>query len=520
MKHSAFVDEDTESLVLKVDDPFQVRDLVKESRTLDHDDYNIAVKWTFENVRLLKELGFDVPERKQEWPGPYQPFEHQLEMVAHRLRFSKCFDLSEQGAMKTAPSLWAADILLHRKKIRKTLILCPLSTIEGVWRDGIYQVLMHRTCAIVHGTRERRERALAADVDFYILNHDAVRLVYLRKLLKKMEIDLIIVDEIGMFRDGGTAKFKSLEKIVKAHPDARVWGLTGTPCPNSPADAWSQCRIINPAAVPDHMGAWKLMTMYKDGPFKWAARRGSKQMVFKAMQPSIRFLKKDCIDLPEVLPPINLRAKLTKEQSNAVFDMQNRAQAEIGDKIISAVHAADELAKLRQILLGVIKNTETGEYIDLGFEPRLKVLREAIEGSISKFLIIVPFKGVLNRIAEELTDDYKIGILNGDVSPAKRNAVIRAFKAGELDGLLCHPQVMSHGLNLTEADRVIFYGPIFSNDQFQQVLERNNRMGQKNTMTVIRISAHWIEDDIYDVVDERGMNQKDILNLYRKVVAA
>jgi nucleoside-triphosphatase THEP1 len=518
MKHSVFADEETESLVLKVDDPFSIRDLIKESRTINHADYNIVVKWTLENVQLLRELGFNVPARKQEWPGPYQPFEHQLEMIAHRLRYRRCFDLSEQGSMKTSPCLWAADTLMNRQKANKVLILCPLSTIEGVWRDGIFQVLMHRTCAIVHGAREKRERALSVDVDFYILNHDAVRLLYLRKLLKKMKFDIIIIDEIGMFRDGSTEKFKALEKIVKAQTGVRIWGLTGTPCPNSPMDAWSQCRIINPDGVPEHGGTWKHMTMFKDGPFKWVARRGSKKLVFEAMQPAIRFLKKDCIDLPPVLPPINMRATLTPEQSKALLDMQNKQFAEIGDQHITAVHAADELAKIRQILLGCIKNTETGEYIDLGFEPRLKVLREAIDGSISKFLIIVPFKGVLNRIAEELAGDYKIGVLNGDVSPAKRNAVIRAFKAGKLDGLLCHPRVMAHGLNLTEADRIIFYGPIFSNDEFQQVLERNNRMGQKNTMTIIRISAHWIEDDIYHVVDQRGLDQGEILDLYRRAI--
>lgn len=520
--HAVFTDAETENLVLQVDDPFAIRDLIKESRTLDHAEFNVAVRWSFENVQALRDAGYDVPEREHEWPGPYKPFAHQLKMIAHRLRHQRCFDLSEQGAAKTAPSLWAADKLMKEGKIRKALILCPLSTVESVWQNEIFNVLMHRTCAVVHGTQDKRRKALSANVDFYIMNHDAVRLTFLRKLLRqKQDIDLMIIDEIGMFRDGGTEKFDALEKIVKAKPHARVWGLTGTPCPNSPEDAWSQCRIINPDGVPEHRGTWKVMTMLKETAFKWVARRGHRELVFKAMQPAIRFLKKDCLDLPPMMPPINLTARLTAEQAEAFKAMQAFQLAHIGDTAITAVHAADELGKLRQILCGVIKNTETGEYIDLGFAPRLAVLREAIEGAEAKALVIVPFKGIINRLAEEVAKFTTVGVLNGDVSVPKRNAIIAAFKnTDEPHVLLCHPRVMAHGLNLTEADRTIFYAPIFSNDEFSQVVERFNRMGQKNPMTIVRISTHFIEREIYAVVDKRGLDQQAILSLYRQAIAA
>jgi hypothetical protein len=49
---------------------------------------------------------------------------------------------------------------------------------------------------------------------------------------------------------------------------------------------------------------------------------------------------------------------------------------------------------------------------------------------------------------------------------------------------------MSHGLNLTEADTLIFYAPIYSNDEFQQVSDRFNRAGQTLKMTIVRMAAH------------------------------
>jgi uncharacterized DUF497 family protein len=62
---------------------------------------------------------------------------------------------------------------------------------------------------------------------------------------------------------------------------------------------------------------------------------------------------------------------------------------------------------------------------------------------------------------------------------------------------------MSHGLNLTEADTLIFYAPIYSNDEFQQVTERFNRAGQKNKMTIVRMAAHPLEWEIYRLLANR-----------------
>ena len=117
------------------------------------------------------------------------------------------------------------------------------------------------------------------------------------------------------------------------------------------------------------------------------------------------------------------------------------------------------------------------------------------------------------------SSDLSVGVLNGDVSPGNRNRIIREFKGGEDPHvLLCHPKVMSHGLNLTEADTLVFYAPIYSNDEYQQVTERFNRAGQKRKMTIIRIGAHPIEWDIYKLVDNRQVTQQSILKLYQTAI--
>jgi uncharacterized DUF497 family protein len=65
------------------------------------------------------------------------------------------------------------------------------------------------------------------------------------------------------------------------------------------------------------------------------------------------------------------------------------------------------------------------------------------------------------------------------------------------------PEGHGHGLNLTEADTLIFYAPIYSNDEFQQVTERFNRAGQVNKMTIVRMAAHPLEWEIYRLLANR-----------------
>jgi hypothetical protein len=78
------------------------------------------------------------------------------------------------GTGKTNAALWAADWLMDMGRVSKVLVLSPLSTLDRVWKQDIFDTLMHRKCAIVHGSKDKRAAALDADVDFYIMNHDGL----------------------------------------------------------------------------------------------------------------------------------------------------------------------------------------------------------------------------------------------------------------------------------------------------------------------------------------------------------
>lgn len=507
----------TKSVILKVDDPLKLRSMMpKVSRTIPHPDYNIQIKHTLETTQLLRNLGFKVPspiESQYTWTGKHTPFDHQRVMADFLTTVKKGFNLSEMGTGKTYAALWAADYLMKVGAIRRCLIISPMSTMDTVWKQDIFDILMHRRCGVAHGSMDHRLRVLNTELDFYILNHDGITLPEVAKLVRRRkDIDLIIIDEVSMFRNSRTDKYKMLQWVMEKKE--RLWCITGTPCPNAPTDAWALAKLVDPSRVPKWFGSFQRQTMLKVSEHKWAPKSGAKEAAFEAMKPAVRFMKKDCLTLPPVIT-MNKQSRLSKEQLTVFKEMKDQMVAEMSKVEITAVNAADKINKLRQILCGSVKDPD-GNYILLDYRYRLQDLKDTIDEASAKVIVIVPFKGIIQSLAAELIKDgYTVGVINGDVSPKARDRIINQFKHEDHPKvLLCHPKVMAHGLNLTVADTTIFYAPIYSNDEYEQVIERFNRTGQTRKMTIVRIAAHPLEWEIYRMVDTRRLTQKGILDLY------
>ncbi len=519
-----FVHTKTKSLLLQAPEPGMLIDMMP-ARLIEGQGFNIAVKHTEATTKALRDKGFAAPSpimSYYDWPkyrGTYAPFAHQKAMAEFHTLHKRLFNLSDMGTGKTNANLWAADYLMNIGEVTHALIVAPLSTLERVWQVGIFETLMHRTCAVVHGPREKRIRMLTLDADFYIINSDGLKSKEIRSLIARKKIDLVIVDEGSLYRNSDTDKYRALEKIVG---DKRLWWNTATPTPTGPSDAWAQARLVNPVRVPRTFGAFRRDTMYEVSEHNWKPRPEGRSIAYAAMQPAIRFEKSECLELPP-LTTMEMTADLSSEQSKAFKTMVDEMVMEANDKAITitAVNAGDKVNKLRQILLGSIK-THDGTYHDLDCKPRLAALVEACEMAQGKIIVIVPFKGAMELVARHLrTAGYSAEIINGDVPIARRNRILADYKTlDDPQVLVCHPQVMAHGLNLTEADVLVFFGPIYSNDEYRQVVERFNRPGQKRKMTVIRIGCHALDWKIYAMPDSKEQVQSAILAMYRSVIEA
>lgn len=66
------------------------------------------------------------------------------------------------------------------------------------------------------------------------------------------------------------------------------------------------------------------------------------------------------------------------------------------------------------------------------------------------------------------------------------------------------PQASAHGITLTAADTVIFYGPLMSVEQYVQCIARADRKGQdSDKVTVIHIQGSPIEKKMFKALEDK-----------------
>ncbi len=472
-------------------------------------------------MRVLRNLGLNAPGPvlwHYDWPGRGVPFAHQRDTTDFLTLNPRCFVLNDMGTGKTRSGLWALDYLSTLGQVRKTLIVAPLSTLERAWGDEIFRNFPGKTFCVLHGDKSKRLKLAKAEFDIYIINHDGVKCEATMGALKtRGDIDLALIDEIAAFRNPRTQRWKSLNNFINGNKKLGwtgvpwAWGFTGTPIPNEPTDAYGQVRLILPGKVPPYFGHFRDMVMKAAGPYKYVAREDALSIISTIMQPAIRYARDECIDLPPTTYS-QRSVSLTPEQNAAYKAMLQQFKAEHDGQMITAVNEAAKLAKLLQIVWGVVY-TPQGE-VFLPNAPRIDLVREIVEASQAKVIVFVPLVAALKNLAEELAKDFTVAVVHGQTSKSERDEIFSAFQnAKDPHVLVASPGCMSHGLTLTAANTTVWYGPITSNEIWEQANARTPRPGQKLSTHIITIEGCAAERKAYDRLQKKQSTQGMLLEL-------
>jgi len=475
----------------------------------------VAVPQTLEAARVLNNLGVKVqsPIRTTyDWPGRFTPRWYQLETSEFLTLHTRAHCHNAMRTGKTNSALWAADYLRREGKVHRVLIVAPLSTLWSVWEQAIFESFPLRTFAVLHGSRQKRHDLLAQKHDYYIVNHHGVAIIE-EALASRPDIDLVIVDESAVFRNSRSkALFKPLNRVLNGQKIARAaWGLTGTPTPNDPTDAYGQCKLITPENYRGHFTSFKQETMLQFGPFKWVPKRGSEQSVARILKPSIRFERSVCTDMEPCF--IERRAELSEDQRKAYKQLIAQAATEVRGQTVTAVNAAVLISKLVQTACGCVIGAD-GTLVKFDFGPRMSVLEEVIAENDEKVIVLVPFTGALDAVATELRKKWSVAVVDGRVSAGARTTIFREFRTlPNPHVLVAHPQVLAHGLDLTAATLTIWYAPTYKAEVYQQANARMDGSKQKIKIDICHLYATAEEKRIYQVLKERGKLQDIVLSL-------
>ena len=506
---------DNKALVLNLRYPEQVTSVIPKSKTLSGN--KVLVKWGLDEAKALRNMNIKAPspiEGKYKWTGKYEPFDHQKKTASFLTMNRRGFCFNEQGTGKTASAIWASDYLMKEGKINRVLVICPLSIMDSAWRADLFTFAMHRTVDVAYGQKEKRKKIIANGADYVIINYDGVEIV--KDAIAEGGFDCIIVDEATHYKNVATKRWKTLNKLLK--PDTWLWMMTGTPAAQSPLDAYGLAKLVNPKAVPRFFGSFRDQVMVKITQFKWIPKETSTDTVFNALQPAIRYTKDECLDLPPMVY-VKRSVELTRQQNKYYKELKDKMVMRASGEEVTATNAAVAMNKLLQISCGAIY-TDGGEALEFDIKHRYKVLREVIDESSKKVLVFVPFKHVIDVLTDKLRGDgITTEIIRGDVSASKRTERFKRFQ--ETDDpkvLVIQPQSAAHGVTLTAANTVVWWGPTPSLETYAQANARVHRSGQTHKCTVVQLGGSYVERRIYSLLDARIDVHTKVVDLYNEMI--
>jgi SNF2 family DNA or RNA helicase len=325
--------------------------------------------------------------------------------------------------------------------------------------------------------------------------------------------DLVIVDEANAYKNPSTRRWKALASIVK--PDTYLWMMTGTPASQSPVDAYGLAKLVNPTGVPKFQTSWRDKVMNKISMFKWHPKADAKDTVFKALQPAIRFTKEQCLDLPPVVT-VTREVPMTPQQAKYYKMLKDQMLVHAAGETISAVNAGVAVSKLLQISCGAAY-TDDKEVVEFDALPRLSVLEEILEETERKVIIFAMFRSSIDSILTHLSKNgYAVDTIHGDVSATKRGHIINDFQTTDkIRVLVMQPQATAHGITLTAADTVVFFGPLMSVEMYTQCIARADRKGQdSDKVTVVHIESSPIERKLFNAMRTKVSDHSLLVGMF------
>jgi SNF2 family DNA or RNA helicase len=473
-----------------------VAQYIPHAKVFNHEGQSlVALPYGVDEAMVLRNMGFHVPApilQYYNWPGRFQPMDHQKETAAFLTTHKRALCLNAPGTGKSISALWAADFLLDEGIAKKVLIIAPLSTLTVVWGRELKHHLPHRSFVICTGTKEKRLKMLETPgLQYVVINHDG----FTNMQADLNDFDVVIYDEATALKTPGSQRYKLFAKWMQKH-QPWLWLLTGTPISQTPADAWTLARLVDSPTCPKSYTTFKDKVMQKVTTFRWVPRPDALETCKKVLQPSIRFSLDECKDLPDT-NFVGRKTTLTKQQEKAFKDMKDKAVTIFAAGEVTAPNTAVMLGKMLQICCGVVYGDNTTIAIDAS--ERYNTLTELLDEIGDKVIVFVPLRGVQDWLKEKLTaDGYDVATVHGDVSKNERNEIFNAFQhTDSIKVLLAHPKVAAHGLTLTRAKDIIWFAPIYSLEQYEQANARIRRLTTTGKTTVWHIWATSFEAELY-----------------------
>lgn len=449
-------------------------------------------------------------ENKKKWPLRA----HQEETVRFLSGKKAAAVLSQQGTGKTRSVLEYLDRRADVLGPERIIVVAP-NTIVGVWVHEIQKWSEHYHDKVwaMTGTRQKRiKMAQSSRPGIFVINYEGVRALRKHINLAKLNWAVVIADEMSRIKTPSAQQSKAMHDFPKHSKAIRI-GLSGTPITNSPLDAFSEYKFIEPRLFGQNFMQFRYR--YAELQEKFFGGRRFKDVVgFKNLDEltrkiysiSIRHEKKHCLEIP---PKTYQRIVLPwQPKQKAAYDtMAESLIAEIGGKVVAVPNVLSKLAKLRQIC-GGWAYTGDGGATHFPSNPKAQAVVDLLEDASAPTVIWCDFVEDV-RLLRKTLDKNKISHLSitGDLDLDERQRNAERFQKGNVAAVICQLAVAQYGITLTAAESAIFFSQSWSVEQREQAEDRIHRLGQEKKTTYYDL----VMEESVDVAIAESLKKKSKL---------
>jgi hypothetical protein len=446
--------------------------------------------------------------------------------------------LWDMGTGKTAAALVTIQELIKSGKIDFAIVVAPLSILDG-WAEEVGN-FTNLKFEKIRGTKKKKEQIMinAHKYDILALNYESLLSLRYNNLF----LDLLH-NRTAMFLDESTAiKNPEAKRTKFLLSIARFLGyrslLNGTPVTQSALDVWSQFTWLT-----DYNFMETTFDGFKNKYFvnNWGRlepKKGTMELIKERIEIfSSRFLKSECIDLPEVIFT-KRKCLMTGDQKEMYTKVLDKCIAEIEDMgmEVSTTIILTKLLRLAQITSGFVGAEKIGETNE---EEKRKIVRFKDNAKLKEV------ENIIRETSDEIQfiiwsrfqEDFKIlremckknmwtyCEIHGGIKENLRKKAQDDFSSKRARIFIGNPKSGGYGLNLVtkkelqvERCGVIYYCNSFSFGDRIQSQDRCFRKGQGQTIQYFDVSAVYeakgkevdtIDKIVLDAIkDKRGVADK------------
>ena len=466
------------------------------------------------------------------WTMPIKvtPYEHQKKAFAfacdkfgmsdERPKSRGTALLMEMGTGKTITSIAIAGAMYQHSRIRRVLIVAPLS-ILGVWEEEFAKfAAFPYSLTVLQGTGAKKKEQLAKLPDrglqVVVVNYESAW--RLEKDLLTYDTDLIIADEAHKLKDSRTSQSKGLHHLGDRARYKLL--LTGTVITNREMDVFSQYRFLNPQVFGTSFYTFRnrYFDMRGYGNHTPVFRQWmTNEFLAKLHSIAYRVTKAECLDLPEITEEVRC-VDLEGDAEKLYRDIERESFAELDKSEVTTVNVLTRLLRLSQITGGHL--TDDNGALHTMSRAKLDALSDIIDSAMAedkKLVIMARFVAELDAI-EELLEKKKLGyaVIRGGVR--ERDNEIHRFQYNDCCRVFVG-QIAAAGLGitLTAASTMVFYSLDYSMSNFEQAKARIHRAGQReNCHYIYLICRDTVDGKVQDALCKKQDLARMLVDDYRK----